>query len=122
VGVALFFIEAALPSSWFEHSSVFLFSCDIAVYALAGLILGFIWPNVGWGLGLCLFAVWPPVLLFAVFLAGEVPWNVRAELGSLFGYCLILIAACIGGWVGSVIGRHVKNNTSARNGQALPNP
>jgi len=92
----------------------------ITAYGISGVGLGFFWPNIGWRLGLYLFAIWPPVLLFSVFLAGEVPWNIRAELRSLFGYCLILIAACIGGWVGSVIGRQVKNNTSGRNGQALP--
>src|ERR1700694_4297345 len=99
VGVALLFFVAFVPTLWWsESSSLILFSFDIATYGVAGIVFGFIWPNSGWRLGLYLFAVWPPLLLFPVLLSGGkgIPFHWRAELLDLLGYFLILVGACVG--------------------------
>ncbi len=112
VGVALFLFVAFVPPLWFEDSELLLFLFYIATYSLAGFVMGFIWPNNGWRLGLYLFAIWPPMLLFAAFLSGEQPWHVKAELMSLLGYLLILVGACVGAWLGAYIARRASTKTS----------
>jgi hypothetical protein len=109
VGAILFFFLPAALSVLLGNDTSLMLPLLITAYGASGVALGFFWPNIGWRLGLYLFAIWPPVLLFSVFLAGEVPWNLRAELRSLVGYFLILIAACLGGLVGSLIGRRINS-------------
>lgn len=111
VGAILFFFEATVPALLLGDHSPLLVPLDVAVYGVAGVIFGFLWPSVGWRLGLYIFAIWPPVLLFSVFLAGEVPWNMRAELRGLLGYLLMLIAGCLGAELGAHIARR-KNKKS----------
>ena len=113
VGVGLFLFVAFVPSLWFGDSSLLLFMFDIATYGVAGIVFGFIWPSSRWRLGLYLFAVWPPVLAFATFLAWEQPVTVRATLLNLLGYLLVLVGACVGGGLGALIARRASHKTSA---------
>ena len=113
VGVALLVLGATLPGRWFGDALLWFFLFDFTVYGVAGLVLGFVWPNSGWRLGLYLFAVWPAVLLFGLFLAWEQPANVRATLMNLLGYLLILVGACAGAGLGALIARRSSNKTSA---------
>ena len=112
VGVGLLLLGAVVPPRWFGDSSLWLFSFDVSIYGVAGLVLGFIWPNSGWRLGFYLVAIWPPMLLFATFLAWEQPLTVRAILMSLLGYLLILVGACVGAWLGAFIARRASTKTS----------
>ena len=61
VGVALFLFVAFVPPLWFEDSELLLFLSYISTYSIAGFVMGFIWPNSGWRLGLYLFAILPPM-------------------------------------------------------------
>jgi len=115
VGVGLLFFEAFVPSLWFGNSSLLLFLFDIAVYSVAGVVLGIVWPNSGWRLGFYLFAAWPPLLVSSVLLSGGkgIPIDWRGELLNLLGYFLILVGACVGAWLGTFIARRASNKTSA---------
>jgi hypothetical protein len=104
VGAALFLFQATVPSQLLGDNSPLLMPLDVAVYGITGLVFGFIWPDGGWRLGLYLFAIWLPMLLFGAFLAGEVPWDQRATL-NLLGYVMILVAACLGAGLGTLIRR-----------------
>lgn len=113
VGIVLFVLGATVPDRWFGGALLWLFLFDLTVYAVAGLVLGFVWPNSGWRLGFYLSAVWPPVLLAGAFLGWEQSATVRATLMNLLGYLLILVGACVGTGLGAFIGRRASNTTSA---------
>ncbi|MGI9067728.1 MAG: hypothetical protein ACR2HX_15185 [Pyrinomonadaceae bacterium] len=114
VGVALFFFEAAVPALLLGDSSPLLVPIDVAVYGVSGVVFGFVWPDGGWRLGLYLFAIWPPMLLFMLFLSIEQPSDWKREARNLFGYLLILIAACIGAQIGTLIRRRRMVESSHR--------
>ena len=103
VGIALLFFEAAVPSQWFGNNLLLLFVADITIYSIAGLVLGFIWPNSGWRLGFYLAAVWPLMLLFGVFLAWEQRVTERATWLNLLGYLLVFMGACAGAGLGALL-------------------
>lgn len=109
VGLTLFFVLATVPASIFGDHSPYLLTIDIVAYGIAGIVLGFFWPKLGWRLGLYLFAVWPPMLLFMLFLGGENltngPVNWKGILSDLIGYLMIGVAACVGAALGSAIKR-----------------
>lgn len=113
VGVALLVFGATVPDRWFGDALLWLFLFDITLYSIAGLVLGFVWPDSGWRLGLYLSAVWPPVLLVGAFLAWEQPATVKPTLINLLGYLLILVGACVGAEIGTLIARRARNKTSA---------
>lgn len=113
VGVALLVLGATVPDRWFGDALVWLFLFDFTLYSVAGLVLGFVWPNSSWRLGFYLFAVWPPVLLVGAFLAWEQPATVRPTLMNLLGYLLILVGACVGAGLGALIARRASHKTSA---------
>ena len=121
VAIALFFFEAFVPPLWFGDSELKLFSSDVLAYMVAGLVLGFIWPNMSWRLGLWLFSVWPPIILL-MFLFSDpppiIPW--KKELLSLLGYLMILPGACLGAWIGSILRRRFSSDTSHDNQHMLP--
>lgn len=77
----------------------------LAAYAACGAAFGYLRPDGGWRWGVCLFAVWLPMTLLAVFLGGElllgggVDW--RGNLRDLAGYALLLVAACLGAEAGA---------------------
>ena len=103
LGIGLFFVLPFISSFMFgEHSQWYLILA-IAVYSVSGVILGVIWPKMSWRLGLWLFAIWLPMLLFMVFLSADAVPNWKREILSLIGYALILVAGCLGGWLGSRI-------------------
>lgn len=112
VGIALLVFGATVPSRWFGDNLLLLFASDIASYGIAGLVLGLIWPNGGWRLGLYLSAVWAPVLLFGAFLAWEQPTTDRATLMNLMGYLLIGLVACGGAALGALIAPRQRDRPS----------
>ena len=106
VGIALLLFVAFVSDLWSKTSSLILFTFFVATYSVAGMVLGFIWPNSGWRLGLYLFSIWPLFLLASVLFSDPpavVNW--RGQLLALFGYVLILPGAALGAWVGSIIRR-----------------
>ena len=117
VGVALFFFVGTVPASVLGDYSRLLVPIDIAAYGVAGIVFGFVWPKVGWRLGLYLFAVWPPMLLFMLFLGGEAlmarPVNSKGILRDLLGYLLIGVAACLGAALGAFIRRQRATSLSS---------
>ena len=44
----------------------------------------------------------------------------KGEVLDLAGYVLILPAACIGAWLGSAVGRHLRNHKNPALQHALP--
>jgi hypothetical protein len=110
VGVALLVFGASVPGLWFGDNVLLLFLSDITIYSIAGWILGFVWPNGGWHLGLYLAAVWPPVLLFGAFLAWEQPTIKRATWINIVGYLLIVFGACTGSALGALIARKARKS------------
>ena len=109
LGAALFFILPITISFLLGDNTPLYLPLLVAPYALSGAVLGYLWPHMSWRLGLWLLAVWPPMLLFAVFLSADVPWSVKGalkDLHDLLGYSMILIAACLGAEVGAIIKRH----------------
>jgi hypothetical protein len=115
-GAALFFAVATIPAMLFGDDSPLLVPIDVAAYGVAGVVFGLIWPNAGWRLGLWLFAVWPLMLLFSMFLAGEVLLEGSVSwvgvLRDLAGALLVLAASCFGAEAGAVIRRLGKANTA----------
>ena len=113
-GIALFFFVGLVSDAWSKASSLVLFTFFVGTYSLAGIAIGFIWPNSGWRLGLFLFAVWPPFILLNFLFSDPPPvihW--KEELVGLFAYLLILPGATFGAWVGSIIRRrHTSNRES----------
>jgi hypothetical protein len=105
-GVAFFFTLPFLLAPVYTASIWIFLPTLMSCYFAAGLTLGLFWPQLSWRVGLWLFLVWPPMLLFALFLAADAgPWNWKGELISLGEYALMMIAACIGGWLGSTISK-----------------
>jgi hypothetical protein len=110
VGVVLFFILPITVGNRLGDDTPLLLPIIIAAYTVCGVVLGLVWHDDGWRLGIYLFAIWPPALLFAIFLAGELPWTrstVWRDLKDLLGYMLILVGACLGAWLGAMIRRHL---------------
>jgi len=105
LGIALFLTVSFVISFALGDDTSFDMPLLIASYGISGLILGFTWPDMSWRLGLWLCLIWPPILLFMLFLSAEQPSNWRRELPDLFGYLLILTAACLGAGLGAFIRR-----------------
>jgi hypothetical protein len=100
----LLFVGIAIGLGKFVRPESLLFvMVAILLYAACGFVLALIWPRQGWRMGLWLFVIWPPMLLFAAFLSADVPVNTRTELKDLLTYFVMFLAACIGGAVGSAI-------------------
>jgi hypothetical protein len=78
----------------------------VAAYWLIGVALGLAWPRVGWRLGLYLFASWPPILLFALFLGGENS-RLKATLEGLLEQTTMVIAGCLGVAIGALTKRRL---------------
>jgi hypothetical protein len=117
VGVVLFFILPITIGNWLGDDTSLMLPIIIAAYIVCGVVLGIVWHNDGWRLGIYLFAIWPPALLFAIFLAGEMPWtfsSVWHDLRDLLGYMLILVGACLGAGVGSIIRRRLQGVQTTR--------
>ena len=119
-GVVLLLTLAFLTESQPPMSLVILFTLDIGTNTGAGVLLGFIWPNSGWRLGLYLFSIWPLFLLASVLFSDPPPvihW--REELLALLGYLMILPGACLGAWIGSTLRRRFSSDASHDNQQTL---
>ena len=104
IGIGLFFFVAFLPAQLFGNAVWLWVAADIVSYTIGGVVLGFIWPDMSWRLGIWLFAVWPLIILLA-FLISDPPRviNWKEELLSLLGYLMILPGACLGAWIGSLL-------------------
>jgi hypothetical protein len=103
VGIVLLLFAVWMSVQLEREYSAFYLPLILAAYGITGIVFGLLSPDDGWRLGLYLFAAWPPVLLFGLFLAGEQPWHPWADLRSLIDYVSILVVACIGGWAGAFI-------------------
>ena len=108
-GVAMVFLLMPVYEYIVGTRTGYVVLVDIAVYGLAGLIFGYLWPGAGWRLGLYLFAIWPPLLLFSLFLGGEAlmegPVDWRGMFRDHAGYLLMGVAACVGAWLGAWLRR-----------------
>jgi uncharacterized membrane protein YfcA len=113
-GVALFFTLPFAISALFGDNTRWYLTLLVAPYAIAGVVLGIVWPQMSWQIGIWLFAVWPPALSFDFFLTAEVPSDRKKDLQNLAGYLLILVAACVGGWLGSLTARRLRTSSVHR--------
>ena len=119
-GIALLFFVAFLPLQSFANAVSLWFAADIVIYVIAGVVLGFIWPNSGWRLGPYLFAIWPVFIILNVLISDRPPvihW--KEELLGLFGLLMILPGACLGAWVGSMLRRRFLGDVSRIDRQTL---
>jgi hypothetical protein len=110
VGIALLLFVAFVSDLWSKTSSLILFTFFVATYSVAGMVLGFIWPNSGWRLGAYLFSIVPLFVLASILFSDPPPvihW--KEEFLGLFGWVLILPGALLGTWAGSLIRRSVSN-------------
>ena len=80
VGVVLFFTLPFAISALFGDNTRWYLTLLIVPYAIAGVVLGIVWPQMSWQIGIWLFAIWPPALSFAVLLSADVPtdWKKRS--------------------------------------------
>jgi hypothetical protein len=79
-GVALFFTLPFAISALFGDNTRWYLTLLVAPYAIAGVVLGIVWPQMSWQIGIWLFAVWPPALSFDFFLTAEVPSDRKKDL------------------------------------------
>jgi hypothetical protein len=100
VVAGLFFGESLIP-----------FYCVVVAQGICGLLLSFVWPDLSWRAGVWLFAIWPLILAFAVILAG--PPNKKADLYDALTYLWILVSGCVGGWLGTLMGRRHKKTSES---------
>lgn len=118
-GVAMAFLFMPVYEYILGTRTPYLVLVDIAIYGLAGLIFGYLWPEAGWRLGVYLFAIWPPLLLFSLFLGGEAlmegPVDWRGMFRDHAGYLLMGVAACGGAWLGALIVRRFRNKPTTPN-------
>ena len=105
LGIALFFTLPFMLAPVYAGPIWIFLPVLMSCYFAVALILGFFWRELSWRIGLWLFLVWPPALAFAAFLAGEQPWHWKRELISISQYPAIMVAACVGGWLGRFISR-----------------
>lgn len=113
LGIILFFALPFVSDSLLGENTWRYLVLAIASYGVSGVVLGFIWPNISWRLGLWLFAIWPPMLLLMFFFSDPPPvvhW--KQEILGFLGVLLILPGASTGAWLGSLIGRRVRNQRS----------
>ena len=104
VGIVVLFSITLFPATWLAPVLA-IFAFYATLYAALGALLGFIWPNISWRLGLWLFAIWPPMLLLMLLLGADAVNDWRREAFSLLGVLLILLAGCLGAWLGGSLSR-----------------
>jgi hypothetical protein len=100
VGVGVAF-TVPIVAGFFFGETLIPFYWVVVIQGISGIVLSFVWPHMSWRTGLWLFAIWPLILLFAVVLGG-LP-NRKADLFDALTYLWILLAGCIGGWLGALI-------------------
>lgn len=103
-GIVGFVIAGLVIEAVQTKSLLVPFAIDIATYAVVGALLGFIWPESSWRLGLYLFAIWLPIIIINFFFSdppAEIHW--KQELLAWMGLLLILPGACIGAFAGSTL-------------------
>ncbi len=123
VGIGLFFILPLILTPIFRQSAWVYLPVAMGCYFVAAVTLGIYWPVLNWRIGLWLFAPWPPALLFAEFLSADQPLNWKGDLLSLGVYVLMLIAACFGGWFGTLVDtRRTKRDYHPNNSSLHPRP
>lgn len=104
VGIAAFFIFPLSLSPLLTRPAWVYVPIFMGCYLMVAFVLGFVWKQLSWRIGLWLFLIWPPALLLAYYLAADAgPWNWKGELLSLSAYALMLMAACFGAWLGAAI-------------------
>jgi hypothetical protein len=104
-------------------SLAILFPIFIGAFTIAGIPLGFIWPNSGRRLGAYLFSIVPLFILGSVLFSDPprvIHW--KEELLALFGWVLILPGATFGAWAGSLIRRSISGHESVAVKQPLLPP
>jgi hypothetical protein len=104
-GIAAFFLLPLMLWPILDRPDWLYLPVLSAAYFLIAVVIGYFWPPVGWKTGLWLFLPWPPALLFAEFLSADKPWDWKGDLLSLAAYASMLVAACLGGWLGAVISK-----------------
>lgn len=114
VGTALFFILPSALSTYVGETSKWYVPALVLPYSVSAFGPAIIWPRLGWRLGLAVFAVWGPVIQFVMFLTADVPMrDWRGEFLDLIQYLSIAPAACLGAWLGSLVGRLVRLNSNS---------
>lgn len=115
VGAALFFILPLALGALLGDETPLMLPAHAAAYGVSGVLFGLRWPEGGWRLGLYLLAVWPPMLLFAILLGGEVLLEGKwaGVLRELLEFVAVLVAACFGAEVGAIIGRRRRSDSAA---------
>ena len=112
-GIALWICLGFVPVFWPALSFSGVIVVDIASFAVSGILLGLIWPQVGWRLGFYLFIVWPLYIVGTVAFSDPpavIRW--KDELLGLGSYLLILPGSTLGAWLGSRLRSGRSNDTT----------
>ena len=100
----------------FPEASLYPFLLLMLSHVVAATVLGYMWPHIGWRIGLWMFVPWPVLLLVGFglitgyFFSGNVAWkDVSVVLVFVFS---ILLIGCGGGWLGAVLAKRRRVHTN----------
>ncbi|MGI8835527.1 MAG: hypothetical protein ACR2H4_02675 [Pyrinomonadaceae bacterium] len=115
-GLVTFFALPIALGHWLGYDWRLMTPTQILARGIIGLFFGFRWPEGGWRLGFYLFASWPPILMFALFLGGEyiTRESMSQDLMELLNMFLMFVAACFGAGSGAFIRRRRSTHVSAQ--------
>ncbi len=103
----LFSIVTIVGGFFLGSYSLYPFLFLALSHAIAAGVLGYIWPHIGWRIGLWMFLVWPLFLLVGFLLTADYLTSGHANWKDIFVVLLfcfsILPVGCIGGWLGAAI-------------------
>lgn len=106
VGVLLMFTVTGALFLMGGDARVFLLA-HVAAYGVVGAILGFLWPEGGWRLGLWLVAFWFIMQLLSAPFADPrtFPRDTKEFLENLLANMMVVVAACLGAAIGAAVKR-----------------
>jgi hypothetical protein len=115
LGFALVFFITTL-GWYFPETSLYPFLLLMLSHVVAATVLGYMWPHIGWRIGLWMFVPWPLFVLVLFLLTGDYLLSPRAngkDILVVLLFCFSMLPlGCIGGWLGALMaGRYKKDGS-----------
>jgi hypothetical protein len=113
LGLGLFSTVIAV-GSLFSGSSLYPFLFLVLSHAITAGVLGYIWPHIGWRIGLWMFLVWPVILIVGFSLTADYIVSAQEKwkdilVALLFCFAMMPVG-CSGGWIGALIARYKRHS------------